>query len=332
MKSLFLLIFFLLNFLLFAVEFVPDGDFEQVSCPDFRAFGNLVSIVETSYGRSLLLGKYSGINDVKHLSGQELPLKLKSRRDGRPYYSFQLKLNPETNYDLRFDYMPLNMSIGGFCLITDRKGKMLYSRELTVDNTDWNPFILPFRSSKDGIVNVMLMLKRRAETAGMVLDHISVRPAGNILPRWGESTVLNDSSFRWIYLLKTEEGDAVIHSDSRGFTAESSGPAKCLLYFKTPSVVPEKQYILGLKGESSGNASMKIRFRMLGADLKPVAEPVVVNREIFSGKPFVIREKISLPPDIVLLDVQTEFFLKESSTLKVDAPFIYESQSVEKKH
>ena len=107
MKSLFLLIFFLLNFLLFAVEFVPDGDFEQVSCPDFRAFGNLVSIVETSYGRSLLLGKYSGINDVKHLSGQELPLKLKSRRDGRPYYSFQLKLNPETNYDLRFDYMPL---------------------------------------------------------------------------------------------------------------------------------------------------------------------------------------------------------------------------------
>jgi len=308
-----------------------NGGFEGDDYAGIAIRSGGVSLVRTSYGRSLYLGKVVGGVEVEALpAGNDMPGRSDGNAEVCPHCTFELDLDPKVRYELAFDYMPGNIRIGGEFVIADGRGKIIRRRVLPVNNLDWNHVVVPFRTGDDGKVSVTFRTKSPADLGGMAVDNISVRNTGDLLPRWGSGNILiGDGELPgWFWRVS---GNAGTVCGGKGLAVKTSSRETVTVTTRTPSVTPGCEYCLRLSGQCDGTVSATAGIRFQDAARRETGKPLTYRLKNASGKRFTGNWRFSVPPDAMLMSLRVEYRLDGRTSAFFDTPRIFAAPQPKKR-
>ena len=282
----------------------------------------------TGRGTSLRLAKEkrpaSAVVDFSR-PGRNIPwIKVRPAKQNMAYFNITFIPEKNCDYELTFDYMPGMINTGAhFAVNTGDLKKHILERIIAV-NTDWNTRTVTFRST-DKPVEIGFFIKRFDGRGELLLDNISIRKAGNILPRWISGNIKTDDAVcsGFPYRLKASNGKMQISFDNSTvyFNSISKSGASGELSVLTRRIVPEKKYTLEFDVSSlpGGNLTAKIEF--LDTSLREVAPPFILDKKMPSTWiEMKIKEEITIPPEAVLLRLTINAAAKKSGLTSLSVP------------
>ena len=305
-----------------AEEFFPNGGFEEDSFSGLKIKYSCASIVKTTYGKSIYLGKPVGGIEAEVLSDAIFPGQEDSNWKSFPYCSFELNLTAKTQYELSFDYLAGNIRNGGEFAITDSKGNIIRKRTMTVTNLDWNHVSMPFQAGDDGTAIINFRIASQADLGGMTVDNVSVRILGDLLPRWGSGNILIGKGELpgWFWQIN---GNVVINCNGKGFAVKTSAKETVIANVKTPSVMPGREYCLRLGGKGNKTLQAIAELKMLDGAQRQIGEPLLFHLKSDADKQFINNWFFSVPPTTMLVELTVKYILDGETTASFDTPRIF---------
>jgi len=301
-----------------------NGGFEENTFSEVKIKSSGACWVKTSYGRSLLLGKVVGGIEAAALPEAELPGSIGHDAKVFPYCIFALELNPKARYELTFDYMPGNIRNGGGVVILDSKGKLLNRAILPVNNLYWNSYSMQFRfpAGSDGKVSIKFFLHSAADLGGMVIDNISIRLRGDLLPRWGSGNILHGQGELPGWFWQVSGSDAV-KCNGEGFAVKTSEAETVTLKVKTPCAIPDKEYFLRLGGKADKAVEAAAEIKFLDGQQRQIGQPALFSLNCRPGKNFRKNWRFALPEATVLVELTVKYQLEKDTAALFETPRIF---------
>lgn len=236
-------------------ELFQNGDFEDGKTGSWKASTKLTSIVETPYGKSLKL--------VKLFNSNKYPCIFKV-----------FELDPQKDYEFSFDFQADNVNFGGEVRIEFKKHKhKAIIKSFDACNTTWNKYLQTFRPVDKETQIMIRVWPGKKPGSAMLLDNVSLREAGNLLPPWTRGNI-NPPYQRGngVYRFKAEKGKASISCNDRELKINAVSDAKTEFQILTSALKPLTEYELSLQYSLMQDDSIKISVEELDIDRKPVAK------------------------------------------------------------
>ena len=331
-KLLIILLVFVMSAALLASELFFDGGFEgdETFYRHQKVFvsGKYFRILPAENGNSLRLAKEkrpsSAVADLK-TAGIKLPwIEIRNGKKDQAYLNITFSPEKNCDYEFTFDYMPGMINTGAYFAVNTGDVKKFIRERIIAVNTDWNTRTIKFRSTEKP-VTISFFIERFDNRGELLLDNISIRKAGNILPLWISGNIRMDDEIcsGFPYRLKSRKGKMQISFDNRTiyFNSTDKNGASGELSVLTHRIVPEKKYTLEFSTSSlpGGNLTAKIEF--LDTSLREVAPPFILDKKMPSTWiEMKIKEEITIPPEAVLLRLTINAAAKKSGLTSLSVP------------